>query len=566
MTQSSSLYVGDLAEDVSEANLFDIFREIGPVLSIRVCRDAGNRKSLGYAYVNFQNPLDAERAIETMNFTKIKGKSCRIMWCKRDPSLRKSGNGNIFIKNLAETIDNKALHDTFAAFGRILSCKVVCDDKGQSLGYGYVHFESEESAKEAAEKVDQMLLNGKQVYVGKFERKDTKLKELEKNFTNCYVKFFRKELTDDEVTAYFTRHGEVDSVKVSRDDNGESRGYAYVNFKNHEDAVKFVEAVNETEPEGFVEEGMKISASRHQNKAEREHIKRQCAKERQAQFMKYANLYIKNLDDSITSETLKEVFSEYGDVMSAKVMMDPESNTSKGFGFVSFKDHESAQKAIAMNGRILSGKPLYVSNAQRKDARQAQLMEMYRNGTQGRQFVNPNDMQRNVMNAPMGNRMGMSNMGMQGMGGMGGMGAMGGMGGMGGMAMGGMGGMGMGMNPMARMQGMPMGGMQGMQRMMKPPMPQPRVAPMPAPTRQFDHGLDPARLVEMPAAEQKNVLGESLFTRISSIPKASASAAKITGMLLEMDNAEILNLLDSPELLRIKVDEALHVLGEHQLR
>jgi polyadenylate-binding protein len=95
------------------------------------------------------------------------------MWSQRDPSLRKNNLGNIFIKNLDKTIDHKILYDTFSSFGNILSCKVSTDEHGNSKGFGFVHYETEEAANEAINKTNGKLLNGKKVYVGSFvPRKD----------------------------------------------------------------------------------------------------------------------------------------------------------------------------------------------------------------------------------------------------------------------------------------------------------------------------------------------------------------------------------------------------------
>ena len=225
----ASLYMGDLNLDITEAMLYEKFSPAGPVLSIQVCRDMITCRSQCYAYVNFQQPADAEQALDTMNFDVIKGKLIRIMWSQRDPSLRKSGVGNVFIKNLEKSVDNKELYDTFSAFGNILPCKVVCDDNG-SKGYAFVHFETQEAANKAIEKMNGMLLNDCKVFVGRFKSRKERESELgakAKEFTNVYIKNFGKEV-DENLKELFSQSGKTLSVKVMRDPSGKSKGFGFV--------------------------------------------------------------------------------------------------------------------------------------------------------------------------------------------------------------------------------------------------------------------------------------------------------------------------------------------------
>ncbi|GJX58798.1 polyadenylate-binding protein 2-like protein [Tanacetum coccineum] len=157
--------------------------------------------------------LEAARTIEVLNFTSLNGNAIRIMYSHRDPSVCKSGSGNIFIK----AIDQKALHDTFSAFGNILSCKIATDQVSQSKGYGFVQYNSEEGAHKTIEKLNGMLLNDKQIY----------------------------STTDEEFNKVFSEYRPVTSALVMQDADGNSKGFGFVNFENVEDAAKVVDALND---------------------------------------------------------------------------------------------------------------------------------------------------------------------------------------------------------------------------------------------------------------------------------------------------------------------------------
>ncbi len=81
-------------------------------------------------------------------------------------------------------------------------------------------------------------------------------------------------------------------------------------------------------------------------------------------------LFVGNLPYSTTNEILAEMFASFGEVASATVIMDRETNRSKGFGFVEFNDDAAADAAVeAMNGKDEGGRPLTVNEARPKTDR-----------------------------------------------------------------------------------------------------------------------------------------------------------------------------------------------------
>ncbi|PWN28641.1 polyadenylate binding protein [Jaminaea rosea] len=596
-SQNTSLYVGELDPTVTEAMLFEIFSMIGTVASIRVCRDAVTRRSLGYAYVNYINANDGERAMEQLNYSVIRGRPCRIMWSQRDPALRRTGSGNIFIKNLDEAIDNKALHDTFAAFGNILSCKVAVGEQG-SLGYGFVHYETKEAADQAIQHVNGMLLNDKKVFVGhhipKKERQQ-KIEEARSRFTNIFVKNIDPEVNQEQFEELVKKYGKVTSAVLSVDDDGKGRGFGFANFEDHDEAQKAVDELHDLDFHG-----QKLFAARAQKKSEREaELRRsyEAAKNEKLSKFQGVNLYLKNIPEEFDDERLREEFAPFGSITSCKIMRTP-SGVSRGFGFVCYSAPDEANKAVAeMNGKMLENKPLYVTLAQRKEDRRQQLEAQIMQQNQIRlqqqaaaagfpagypaqplyypqpgafpgqmpgqrpRLAGPGGMM--PQGLPMGAPYGQFPAGMVPPAGYrpprpprGAPGAAGGMPPAG--ARPPSNGAANGQPPRPGQPPMPAGGLP--QRGSIPPAGATRGGPRPPPPAQ--PALTAAALAHAGPEEQKQMLGEAIYPKIAATHPDLAG--KLTGMILELPVPELLHVIEEEDALNAKVVEALQVLREYE--
>lgn len=167
-----------------------------------------------------------------------------------------------------------------------------------------------------------MLLDGKQVYVGKFQPRAARLREMGEaahRFTNVFVKNFGDKFDDAKFRALFEKYGPITSAVVMKDSEGKPKGFGFVAYERPEDAER---AVNELNNYDIPDSELKMTVCRAQKKAEREaelsRVYEQLKAERMQRYQG-VNLYVKNLDDSVDSEELRRNFEQYGAIASAKV-------------------------------------------------------------------------------------------------------------------------------------------------------------------------------------------------------------------------------------------------------
>eukprot|EP00467_Chlorarachnion_reptans_P023047 CAMPEP_0114507850 /NCGR_PEP_ID=MMETSP0109-20121206/12251_1 /TAXON_ID=29199 /ORGANISM="Chlorarachnion reptans, Strain CCCM449" /LENGTH=610 /DNA_ID=CAMNT_0001686673 /DNA_START=210 /DNA_END=2042 /DNA_ORIENTATION=- len=587
----NSLWVGDLSPTVNEQKLYQIFGTVGHINSIRLCRDHHTQRSLGYAYINYFDPESAAKALKTLNFSVIEGEQCRVMWVHRDPFLRKSGKGNIYVKNLPEGADNKKVHEMFEEFGEILSVKVK-EKNGKKLNHGFVHFKEEKSAQDAIAKMD-----GKE---GLIVKPFLSQKDRAKAVTNLYVKPLPKEdFSEEDFRKLFEDFGEITSCKIKNDPEKPS-AVGFVDFKVPEDAKEAVEKLNGTELKGQT-----LFVGPFQTRAQRDRmLKEQREKDKINRYEKFSgtNVFVKNLADDIDEKKLNQLFGEFGAIKSSTVKL--ENGVPRGFGFVNYATPEAATKAVTnMHRKVVHGKLLYVALAQSRDERLRKLQDKYQKqaamqgmypgppapgymypqaagGYTGRPvFIQPlvagrpryfpQGMQR------MPNQM-MVNPSMRGGAGRGGRGGRKGMdykltaNARNHPAQGGVMPMPQQMMPMAQNPQYQM--QQRQQQMMVNQMAAMSIQPGAGPAGQEETQVQPnptaslaAALQGMDEESQKHTIGEMLYPKIQArlleLDRAD-KAGKITGMLLDLENEKLLEMIPNAQLLNDQVVEALEVLDK----
>ncbi|KDQ18551.1 hypothetical protein BOTBODRAFT_28940 [Botryobasidium botryosum FD-172 SS1] len=173
--QEATVYLGNLDERCTDALIWELMLQAGPVVNVHLPKDRISQAHQGYGFCEFLTEEDAEYACKIMNQIKLWGKPVRVNKASSDKKQLDIG-ANLFIGNLDANVDERLLYDTFSAFGVMSTTAKVARDpgSGESKGYGFVSFTDFESSDAAIESMNGQYLMNKPVTVQYAFKKDGK--------------------------------------------------------------------------------------------------------------------------------------------------------------------------------------------------------------------------------------------------------------------------------------------------------------------------------------------------------------------------------------------------------
>ncbi|KAM8803680.1 ELAV-like protein 2 isoform 3-T4 [Rhynchonycteris naso] len=144
----TNLIVNYLPQNMTQEELKSLFGSIGEIESCKLVRDKITGQSLGYGFVNYIDPKDAEKAINTLNGLRLQTKTIKVSYAR--PSSASIRDANLYVSGLPKTMTQKELEQLFSQYGRIITSRILVDQvTGISRGVGFIRFDKRIEAEEA---------------------------------------------------------------------------------------------------------------------------------------------------------------------------------------------------------------------------------------------------------------------------------------------------------------------------------------------------------------------------------------------------------------------------------
>lgn len=301
----TNLIINYLPQSLTDEEFRSMFLSIGPIKNSKVIRDKQTGYSYGFGFIDYTNPADAARAIESLNGLQLQNKRIKVAYSR--PGGEEIKGANLYITNVPRHWKNEQLQEFFSQFGSIVSCRVIIDDRtGFSKGIGFILFDHREDAEKAID-----AMNGKIPDGGEMPMLVKRADDNAKKVRPPPVQF----LPAPPMAGRYP-HGPMRNMG-----NRFSR-YNPMGGSNYSGGP----------PMGTGGPGGPYI------------------------------LYVYNIGENANEQMLYHMFSAYGNVQKVNVIYDSQRQKCKGYGFVTMTNYVEAENAIScLNGYRLQGRELQVS-------------------------------------------------------------------------------------------------------------------------------------------------------------------------------------------------------------
>ncbi|NWW84401.1 NUCL protein, partial [Rhynochetos jubatus] len=330
-TSAFSLFVGNLTSSKDYEELKTGIKEFFGKKNIEAL-DVRIGASKRFGYVDFASAEDLEKALQ-LNGKKLMGLEVKLEKAKSKETMKENKKERdartLFVKNLPYRLTEEEIKDVFE---NAMEIRIVMNKEGNSKGMAYVEFKTEAEANKAMEEKQGTEIDGRAMvidFTGEKSHQDHQKGGGEKESKTLIVNNLSYAASEETLQELFKK---ASSIKMPQNNQGRPKGYAFVEFATTEDAKEALNSCNNTEIEGrAIRLEFSSPAWQKGNTNARGGFNQQSK-----------TLFVRGLSEDTTEETLRESFE--GSV-SARIVTDRDTGSSKGFGFVDFSSPEDAKAA-----------------------------------------------------------------------------------------------------------------------------------------------------------------------------------------------------------------------------
>uniref|UniRef100_A0A1I8GGL7 RRM domain-containing protein n=1 Tax=Macrostomum lignano TaxID=282301 RepID=A0A1I8GGL7_9PLAT len=331
----TNLIVNYLPPSMAQEDVRALFSSIGEVESCKLVRDRTTGESLGYAFVKYMQPKEADKAIKTLNGLRLQNKTIKVSLAR--PSSEAIKGANLYICGLPKRMTQEELSRLFSQCGKIITLRILYDNKtGLSRGVAFIRFDQRSEAEDAIKQLNGFTPEeGCEPITVKFANSPSAARQESSNLVNSFLKQCSMHSPSGAKLGSPIQHLAALTRNYNKYQSPINNGISGIG-----DLMAAASSLPNSAllAQSMVAQGGGMTSSGSWS------------------------IFVYNLAPETEDRILWELFGPFGAVQTVKVIRDPGTNKCRGFGFVTMSNYEEALLAIqSLNGYTVGNRTLQVS-------------------------------------------------------------------------------------------------------------------------------------------------------------------------------------------------------------